>query len=180
MTRFVFIAPLLLLSACVKSLPESGWAADAPIMRPERFFAGVSRGNGVIQTPGGAPARRIMVESKGASLPDGTFRLDQTITDDRGKVSNRFWIMKQTGPNSYTSTLSDAAGGVEGAVRGNLFHLKYLLKKPFVTMEQWLWLQPDGKTVMNVGRISMPGRTVARLSEVIVREDQRPEQSLPK
>jgi Protein of unknown function (DUF3833) len=171
MKRFALIAPALLLSACVKPLPESGWAADAPIMRPEQFFAGVSRGNGVIQTPGGTPARRIMVESNGATLPDGSFRLDQKITDDRGKVSNRFWIMKQTGPSSYTSSLSDAAGAVTGDVRGNLFHLKYRFKKPFVTMEQWLWLQPDGRTVINVGRVSMPGRTIARLSEIIAREE---------
>jgi hypothetical protein len=37
-------------------------------------------------------------------------------------------------------------------------------------MEQWLYLQPDGKTVLNEGTISMPGRIIARLSEVIVRE----------
>jgi hypothetical protein len=170
MNRFSLIAPLLLLCGCVKPLPVLQWSADAPIMRPEEFFAGVSRGNGVIQTPGGTPSRRIMVESNGGTLPDGSFRLDQKITDDRGKVSNRFWIMRRTGPNSYTSSLSDAAGAVTGDVRGNLFHLKYLYKKPFVTMEQWLWLQPDGKTVMNVGRVSMPSRTIARLSEIIVRE----------
>lgn len=117
-----YCAPLLivlLLSACVKSLPESKWAADAPIMRPEQFFDGISRGNGVIQTPDGTPSRTIRVESRGAALPDGSFRLDQTITDDRGEVSNRYWIMKQTGSNSYTSSLSDAAGAVKGEVRGN-------------------------------------------------------------
>jgi Protein of unknown function (DUF3833) len=163
----------LVLSACVKPLPEEKWAAAGPEMRPEKFFAGIAHGNGVIQTPSGTPARRIMVESKGAALQDGRFRLDQTITDDRGKVSTRFWMMQQTGPTTYTSSLSDAAGEVKGEVKGNLFHLKYLLKKPFVTMEQWLWLQPDGRTVMNEGRISMPGRTIARLSEIIVREEQK-------
>jgi Protein of unknown function (DUF3833) len=164
----------LLLSGCVKPLAQEKWAAAGPEMRPENFFAGNAHGNGVIQTPDGIPARRIMVESKGAALTGGRFRLDQTITDDRGKVSTRFWIMKQTGPNSYTASLSDAAGEVKGEVQGNLFHLKYLLKKPFVTMEQWLWLQPDGKTVMNEGRISMPGRTIARLSEIIVRDVPKP------
>ena len=118
MKKLLFpLCAILLLAGCVKPLPEEKWAAPGPEMRPEKFFAGVAHGNGVIQTPDGRPARRIMVESRGATLADGRFRLDQTITDDRGKISTRFWIMTQTGPSTYTSSLSDAAGAVKGDVR---------------------------------------------------------------
>ena len=87
-----------------------------------------------------------------------------------GKVSQRHWIMTRLDDHRYTATLSDADGPVTAEVYGNLFHLRYLLKKPFVTMEQWLYLQSDGKTVLNEGTIRMPGRTIARLSEIIVRQ----------
>ena len=108
-------------------------------------------------------------------LPDGRLRLDQTITQTQPgvpgeKVSKRFWIMTRVDEHRYTATLSDAAGPVTAEVRGNVFHLRYLLKKPFVHMEQWLYLQADGKTVLNEGTITMPGRVIARLSEVIVRD----------
>ena len=164
------LAAALLLSACVKPVPPERIAQAGPVFLPEVVFAGELTGRGVIQTPGGKPARGITVKSSGRVQRDGSFRLDQTITDDRGKVRQRHWIMARSGEGRYVATLSDAAGPVTAEVTGNLFHLKYLMKKPFVTMEQWLWLLPDGRTIMNEGTIRMPGRTVARLSEVIVRE----------
>jgi hypothetical protein len=70
------------------------------------------------------------------------------ITDDRGKVSQRHWIMAKAGEGALPSPRCQMRRGrVKAEVTGNLFHLKYLMKKPFVTMEQWLWLMPDGRTI---------------------------------
>jgi hypothetical protein len=170
MKHILPLVAALMLSACVKPVPPERIAQAGPVFAPEIVFAGELTGRGVLQTPGGKPARGITVKSHGWVQGDGSFRLDQTITDDRGKVSQRHWIMAKAGEGRYLATLSDAAGPVKAEVTGNLFHLKYLMKKPFVTMEQWLWLMPDGRTIMNEGTVRMPGRTVARLSETIVRE----------
>jgi Protein of unknown function (DUF3833) len=167
--RFAGLCVLMLLSACVKPVKPESFAQNRPIFRPELFFGTTAVGNGVIQSASGKAARQIRVESRGSVLPDGRFRLDQTIYEG-SKVNQRHWIMTRVDDHRYTATLSDAAGPVKAEVYGNLFHLRYLLKKPFVTMEQWLYLQPDGKTVLNEGTIRMPGRTIARLSEIIVRQ----------
>jgi hypothetical protein len=167
--RFAALLALMLLSACVKPVKPETFAGNTPIFRPEAFFGTTAIGHGVIQSAGGKPARQIRVESRGSTLPDGRFRLDQAIYEG-GKVSQRHWIMTRIDDHRYTATLSDAAGPVKAEVYGNLFHLRYLLKKPFVTMEQWLYLQSDGKTVLNEGTIRMPGRTIARLSEIIMRQ----------
>lgn len=169
------IAPAMLLTGCVKPVKPTAFASQSPPFRPEQFFGGTAHGSGIIQSARGRPARQIKVLSKGMMLPDGRFRLDQTITQTQPgvageKVSTRFWIMTRVDDRRYTATLSDAAGPVTAEVQGNVFHLRYLLKKPFVYAEQWLYLQADGKTVLNEGTISMPGRVIARLSEVIVRE----------
>jgi hypothetical protein len=164
------IAAAFALAGCVKPMSAERIAASAPEFLPERYFAGKATGLGVIRMPNGAPSETIRVESSGTLLPDGSFRLDQTIQQGNGKTSQRHWIMRALGDGRYTATLSDAAGPVTARARGNSFHLRYLMKKPFVTMEQWLWLQPDGRTVLNEGTIRMPGRTIARLSEVIVKE----------
>jgi Protein of unknown function (DUF3833) len=160
---------LLALTACVHSVPPESLTAAAPEFRPELYFSGTATGHGVLQTGGGKPARAVRVESRGAALADGRFRLDQDIFYGDGKTARRFWIITRLDGGRYSATLSDAAGPVTAEVRGNLFHLRYMMKKPFVTMEQWMWLQPDGRTVMNEGIIRMPGRLIARLSEVIVR-----------
>lgn len=165
-----FAALALLTSACVKPVKPESFAQNSPSFRPELFFGTTATGHGIIQSAGGKPARPIRVESRGTAQADGTFRLDQTIYEG-GKTRTRFWIMTRVGKNRYTATLSDADGPVSAEVYGNLFHLRYLLKKPFVTMEQWLYLQPDGRTVLNEGTIRMPGRTIARLSEIITRNE---------
>lgn len=165
-----FAALALIPGACVKPIRPDSFAQTKPLFRPELFFGTTAIGHGIIQTAGGKPARPIRVESRGSMQADGTFRLDQTIYEE-GKTRTRFWIMTRVGENRYTATLSDADGPVKAEVHGNLFHLRYLLKKPFVTMEQWLYLQPDGRTVLNEGTIRMPGRTIARLSEIITRAD---------
>lgn len=168
MRRVLQVAVLLMLGACVKPVKPETFSGNMPIFRPEAFFATTATGQGVIQSAGGKPARQIRVESRGSVLADGRFRLDQTIHEG-AKVSQRHWIMTRVDDHRYVATLSDADGPVRAEVYGNLFHLRYLLKKPFVTMEQWLYLQSDGKTVLNEGTIRMPGRTIARLSEIIVR-----------
>lgn len=166
------LTPLLFalaLGGCVKSVAPDSFAQNQPEFRPEQFFGTTATGHGVIQSSSGKPARAIRVESRGSILPDGRFRLDQTIHEG-GKIRERHWIMTRRDDRRYTATLSDAAGPVTLGVHGNLLHIRYLFKKPFVTMEQWLYLQPDGRTVLNTGTIRMPAREIARLSEVIVKD----------
>jgi Protein of unknown function (DUF3833) len=165
----VVLGVALALAGCVRPVAPESFAQNRPLFRPEHFFGTTATGHGVIQSASGKPARQLRVESRGSMLPDGRFRLDQDIYE-AGKTSHRHWIMTRIDDRRYVATLSDAAGPVTAEVYGNLFHLRYRFKKPFVTMEQWLYLQPDGRTVLNTGTIRMPGRTIARLSEVIVRD----------
>ena len=160
----------LLLSGCVHPVDLPRFARETPEMRPEVFFAGASHGEPVLHNPRGKPVARMRVDSFGTRLADGSFRLDQTITDAKGKVSTRFWIMTPIDAHRYRATLSDAAGPVSAEAYGNVFHLRYRFKKPFVMIDQWLYLQSDGRTVLNEGVITMPGRVIARLSEVITRD----------
>ena len=52
---------------------------------------------------------------------------------------------------------------------GSLFHLRYLLRQPAVYMEQWLYLQPDGRSVANFAQVTVLGVPWVRLSETITR-----------
>lgn len=164
------LAAALLLGGCMRPLPVESFAGDRPGMRPERFFDGHATSWGVIETASGAPAKRIHVESFGKAASDGSFRLDQII-DEAGRKRTRFWILRAVDAHRYTGTLSDAAGPVTGEAYGNLFHLRYKLKQPAIMMEQWLYLQEDGRTLFNVGRVSLFGFTIARLSERISHVD---------
>jgi hypothetical protein len=173
--RLFLIGCFAALAGCVATLSPERFAASSPAFIPEEFFAGVTRGFGVVQSTRGVPSRQFTVVSEGRALPDGRFQLDQTIEqrtpgEANASVAKRTWIITRIDATRYSATLSDAAGPVTGEIHGNLFHLKYRFANPLVTMEQWLYLQPDGRSVLNEGRISLPGIGIARISEIITRD----------
>jgi hypothetical protein len=163
----------ILLSACLPAAPPSERVTAQPELRPEAFFTGRTYGEGTLAMRFRAP-RTLHVEGEGQVDPDGTFRLDQTVTFAGGTVERRTWRLRRTTPNRYRATLSDAAGEVTAESGGNSFHLRYLLRRPAVYMEQWLYLQPDGRTVLNRATVTVLGIPWARLEETIRRPDPGP------
>ena len=160
----------LLLTACAPVLAPEAFAGRAPEMRPERFFAGETRSQGVLEAPGGAPSQRFTVEGRGAATADGGFTLVQVVRFEGAAPRTRSWRMRAVGPHTYAGALTDATGEVSAEAYGDLLHLRYRLKAaPLGTMEQWLYLQADGRTVMNEAVIQVAGVTVRRLSERISR-----------
>ena len=150
------------------TLPPERFAAQNPPMRPEAFFAGATHSFGVLESRSGAPSKVFRVDGEGQALPDGQFRLDQTVTFDGDAPQRRTWLMRPDGAHGYRARLTDASGEVVGEAYGSLFHLRYPYKS-VARMEQWLYLQPDGRTVLNEGTVTIAGLVVARLSERITR-----------
>ena len=109
------------------------------------------------------------MEGTGRTEPDGSFRLDQAVTFDDGTTESRTWRVRRTAAHEYTATLSDAHGDVRAEASGNSFHLRYLLRQPAVYMDQSLYLQPDGRTVLNRATVTVLGIPWARLTETIRR-----------
>ena len=101
-------------------------------------------------------------------MPDGRFVLVQRIAFEGQPPRERTWTLTRVDDHHYVGTLTDATGGVRAEAYGNLFHLTYPMKDPpFGRMEQWLYLQPDGHTVLNEATVSLLGVTAAHLSERI-------------
>lgn len=137
---------------------------------PQILFAGHSEGNGSLKILFGEP-KPFHVESHGLTQPDGSFRLEQTVTFEGEASEDRTWILEVVKPGTYAGTLSDAAGEVSGRTEGNRLILRYRIKGPMV-MHQTLELLADGKTIDNVGRVTLLGVPIGRLHETIVRSDQ--------
>ena len=143
-------------------------AAEPLAFTPENGFGGESEGRGSLKLFLGKP-RSFHVTSNGSKQPDGTFRLDQTVTFEGETPQARFWILTTISENQYSATLSDAAGPVKGFTSGSHLSLQYRVKGPLV-MHQELELSPDGKTIDNVGVITLLGIPVGRLHETITRK----------
>jgi len=156
----------IILLAQLAGLPAH---AQQVLFTPENGLSGSSQGNGSLRFFLGHP-RPFHVHSFGRSGSDGSFTLKQTVAFEGHETQTRSWAIHQVSPLHYAGTLSDAAGTVTGLTSGRRLTLKYRIKGPLV-MHQILELMPDGKTIDNVGRITLFGIPVGFLHETIRRED---------
>lgn len=164
------ISALLVLVLCISVVSVSSRAKEGSLdFTPHNGFNGHSEGNGKLRLFLGKQ-RLFHVESHGYDQADGTFRLDQTVTFQGQPSQKRSWILKTIRQNHYTATLSDAAGPVTGLTNGSRLQLEYRVKGPLI-MHQTLELMPDGKTIDNVGKITLLGIPVGHLHETITRKD---------
>ena len=156
------------LAGCLPSLADRPPITPTPTFDPVAFFTGHTHGEGTLDARFGS-RRELSVEGNGFQNADGSFQLDQTISFANGSVETRRWVLRRRDANSWTATLSDASGEVSAETSGNLFHLRYQIRSPRVFMEQWLYLQPDGRSVLNLAQVTVLGVPYARLSETITR-----------
>ena len=163
------LASICGLSGCLSEFSVEATPASSPRFLPEQFFAGATHGEGVLATRGRAD-RPFQVTSTGHAGSDGSFVVEQKIAYAEGKLEQRSFSIRRTGEGEYAGSLTGASGAVTARAEGNTFHLRYTITKPVLTMEQWIYLQPDGRTVLNRATVRLLGIPVAHVSERITRE----------
>ena len=158
------------LQGCAAPLAPESFDTTAPRLDPMAFFAGQTHSWGLVETPGGAPATHLEVQGQGSIEPDGSLRLVQTIHKG-SKTTVRTWRFHRVDAHHYQGSLTDAAGPVRGETWGGLLHIRYAMKgPPGLSMEQWLYLQADGRELVNEDVVRFLGVPVARISELITHE----------
>ena len=155
----------LCLGACAPTVTPN---AAHLTFDPVSAFAGRSHGDGTLEVIF-QPPQPFHVESRGFTQADGTFRLEQTVQFTGKPPQKRHWLLTRVSPTGYAGTLSDAGGPVEGQVVGPQFKLEYALPGG-LTMHQTLTLEPGGKVIDNVGRITFWGVQIGYLHETIERK----------
>ena len=159
------------LAGCATVLAPSAFDANRPELQPEVFFAGATTSTGVLETASGAPSRQFHVAGTGEVTADGALQLSQSVVFGDDAPQRRTWLLRRLDAHHYAGTLTDASGPVRAEAYGNLFHLRYAMRRLFAgSMEQWLYLQPDGRTVLNEATVRVAGIVVAHLSERISNE----------
>ena len=165
--RIIAVAGALALSGCARA-EELALARATPLFDVEQFFAGHSAGEATLKIVMRSP-QPVRVRSFGHVASDGVLVLDQDVKQGDKPVTHRQWRFSRTA-SGYAGTLSDAVGPVAASVVGNTLHLQFEMKDG-MGAEQFLYLQPDRRTVLNRMTIRKFGITVARLEETIRKTD---------
>ena len=134
---------------------------------PEQFFVGRTEGEGRVSVALSG-SHGVRAHSRGWLEPGGALVVDQ-IVEEEGKPARRLiWRLVRSGANRLTGTLSDAEGPVNGDVAGNVLHLSYRSSLgPWV--EQWITMNPGGRSASNRMTFRRWGMGVATLEETIRR-----------
>ena len=82
----------------------------------------------------------------------------------------RRWNLRPISATRLTGTLSDATSPVSGELSGNRLHLAYRMKGGLAA-EQFLYLQPDERTLLNRMTVRKFGLVVARVDERIFKSE---------
>lgn len=154
----------MIVAALLLAAAASGQAAFNPV----EFFRGRTHGDGTLKVIF-QHSKKISVDSLGRSEPDGSLLLEQVIHEPGKPARTRYWRLKQTAPDRFEGTLTDAASPVRVDVEEKHIRIRYR-GKDHLDFEQWL--TPAGPhRVDNQMRVKRFGITVARYEEVIRKLD---------
>ena len=96
---------------------------------------------------------------------------EQDLFFEDGKKQHRSWVIRRVDEHRYTATGTGIVGVAQGTVYGNVLHLEFTLDAfpgnalGRLHMSQWMYLQPDGKTLVNRDTLTKAGIIVAQIPE---------------
>ncbi len=151
-------------------MAPAAFADGRPTFDPLKFFTGHTRSWGVFENTRGEPTERIVTETWGRMV-EGELRMEQDLYIGSKTRSHRSWRMRRIDEHHFAATANDIIGTVHGEARGNAFFWCFTLAlKPGnplfnVRMCQRMYLQPDGKTMINRDTIRKFGIVVSGVTE---------------
>lgn len=166
--RALALAATLAFTGCA-SMKVTGFANERPLLDPVQFFTGKTQSSGVMETRGGAPMEVVTTKTSGHREGD-VLLLEQNLTLGQ-KHQHRSWRIHRLDPHRFEATANDMVGKATGEAYGNAFTWSFTLAlspgNPLanVRMTQWMYLQPDGRTLINHSTIRKLGFVVAQVTE---------------
>lgn len=134
----------------------------------ERFFVGRTEGAGTVQVI--MSGRHAVHDRATGRMQGATLVLDQVVQEEGKPARRRLWRLTRGRGNAVTGTISDARGPVAGELSGNTLHLRYRLAEG-PSVEQWITLQPGGRTARNRMTFHRFGMNVATVESTVRRID---------
>jgi hypothetical protein len=151
--RLALAAPALLLAAPLAS------ASMQALVDPLRFFEGRTETQGTVRVMFHQPYGTHSI-GDGRIEPDGSLTLVQRVQDDGKPLHERRWHVRQTAPDRFTASMTDAVGPVTIDRVGDRYRFRFTLKGN-LSAEQILTPLPGGRSARNSLRVKRMGITVA-------------------
>ena len=139
-----------------------------PQLDPIVFFAGKTEGEGKLHRVF-HQAKRMVVLGSGRAV-DGRLLLTQRILIQDLAPVTRTLDLHQVAPGQWRGTITDGSGPLTAVADGNMLHVKYPTGTGY-SVDQWLYLRRDRKTVVNRMQIKSFGTDWGQVEQTIRRVD---------
>lgn len=150
-------APALLLAAPL--------ASAEPPADPLRFFEGRTISEGTVKVMFHKPYTTRSTGT-GRIEQDGSLTLIQSVQDDGKPAHERRWHVRQTGPDKYTATMTEALGAVAIDRVGDSYRFRFKMKGN-LRAEQLLSPLPGGRSAKSSLKVRKLGVVVATTSGTV-------------
>ncbi|MEO7264371.1 MAG: DUF3833 family protein [Ferruginibacter sp.] len=166
---------LFVLAGCSTLKPES-FTSSTPILDPVKFFGGHTHSAGVMEARSGKPSVRITTKTAGV-FTNGILSIEQDLYPENENQNHRSFNLKLTDSHHVEGTGSDIAGTARGELYGNYFTWSFRLKiagkglVKHVNMTQYMYLIPDGKTLIIRSVVRKFGIIVKQITEPFDKDD---------
>ena len=179
-----FVILLAFVIVGLTTIAMTGWSSmkpedfegTEPRFRLETFFEGQTRAWGIFEDRFSNLRRQFTVDIDGTW--DGeTLTLVEDFVYEDGEEERRIWVIRPDGENAYTGEADGVIGPASGRAYGNAVNWRYDFDlvvggRSFkVNFNDWMFLQPDGETMINRAYVTKWGIRVGTASIFFRRAD---------
>ncbi|HEV7404705.1 MAG TPA: DUF3833 family protein [Chthoniobacteraceae bacterium] len=168
--RLLLWAALICATPACAGTPFDVVKDGRPLFKPESYFAGRTHSWGLFENRSGNPTKLIHTQTTGR-WEGSVFKFEQDLQIQGSKPSHRSWSIRKLDEHRYTATGTGIVGTARGEARGNALHLDFTIDAvpgnplAHLHMSQWMYLQPDGITMINRAIASKGGVILAEVTE---------------
>lgn len=168
--RVILLLVVMIGGTSCNSMKPREFANAKPLFDPTQFFTGQTNSTGVMENRRGAPQQIVTTQTMGRWVGN-SLHLEQNLAFSGGKKQHRSWQLRRLDAHHFEGRANDVSGPIRGEAYGNVFHWSFILMlspgNPLmnVRMSQWMYLQPDGRTMLNHSTITKWGVVVSQVTE---------------
>lgn len=170
MKLFLHTLLLILLTGC-SAVDIKQYSSNTPQLDLYNYFAGQTRGWGIVQDRKGTLTRQFTVHIIGTIGDDDKLTLHEKFDWSDGEKSTRTWIISRSDSHNYTGRAEDVLKKADGLLYGNVLNWQYQLnlkvddKHWKIKFDDWMFLVDD-TVLLNKASMSKFGFKVGEVTIV--------------